>query len=73
MNDRLTQNNPDTASLVLPIHAKNDLAALNHLTELLVDLYPNTPEDRRNDDKYLALLGRVRELCERLDTIGYVS
>jgi hypothetical protein len=69
MNDRPTQNNPEATPLVLPIHAQVDLADLNHLTELLVDLYPDTPEDRRNDDKYLALLGRVRELCEKLNAI----
>lgn len=69
MNDRLTQNIPEAPPQVLPFHVKDDLADLNHLTELLVDLYPDTPEDRRNDSKYLALLGRVRELCEKLDAI----
>lgn len=68
MNGSQTQANQETDFLILPIDVKGDLADLNHLTELLMDLYPDSPEDRQNDEKFLAVLGRVRHLCEMLVT-----
>jgi len=69
MNDTQAQTNQETDSLILPIDAKGDLADLNHLTELLMDLYPDSLEDRQNGEKYLAVLGRVRHLSEMLVTL----
>ncbi|MGO4917655.1 hypothetical protein [Pseudogemmobacter sp. W21_MBD1_M6] len=45
---------------------RNYISQLNHLTELLLDLYPDSVEEFRNDSKYLALLGTIRFLSEDL-------